>query len=106
MGGVVSNSHLELAAGLLQLEALAQTFAIRERTLIIKGENLSTTSWDKKGSTTTTNSASVYLLRLYTKVNVCICMIVIALNPEPMAPLQRPLSHLIRVIIADQSNVD
>ena len=43
-GGTISNSDLELAGGLLQLEALAHTFDICECTVLSKGGNLSTTT--------------------------------------------------------------
>ena len=62
--GTISNSDLELAGGLFQLEALSQTFDIRERTVLSKGDNLATTFWERKGSTTT-DSAPAYLLRLF-----------------------------------------
>ena len=62
--GTLTNSDLELAGGLLQLEALAQTFDIRERTVLSKGDNLNTTFWERKGSTTTTKPPA-YLLRLF-----------------------------------------
>ena len=45
-GGTIYNSDLELAGGLLQLEAFAQTFDICECTLLRKGDNLSTTFWE------------------------------------------------------------
>ena len=60
----ITNSDLELAGGLLHLEAIAQTFDIRERTVVSKGDNLNTTFWERKGSTTT-NSVPAYLLRLF-----------------------------------------
>lgn len=62
--GTITNSDLELAGGLLQLECIAQTFDIRERTVVSKGDNLNTTFWERKGSTTT-YSAPAYLLRLF-----------------------------------------
>jgi len=62
--GDITNSDLELAGGLIQLEALAQTFDIRERTVVSKGDNLNTTFWERKGSTTT-DSVPAYLLRLF-----------------------------------------
>eukprot|EP00984_Skeletonema_dohrnii_P027723 scaffold17355_cov90-Skeletonema_dohrnii-CCMP3373.AAC.1 len=43
-----TNSDLELAGGLLQLEAIAQTFDVRERTVLSKGDNLNTTFWERK----------------------------------------------------------
>ena len=49
----ISNSDLELTGGLLHLEALAQTFDIRERTILSNTDNLATLFWQRKGSTTT-----------------------------------------------------
>ena len=40
--GTISDSDLELAGGLLHLEALPQTFNIRERTVLSKTDNLNT----------------------------------------------------------------
>ena len=62
--GSITNSDLELAGGLLHLEAIAQSFDVRERTVLSKGDNLNTTFWERKGSTTT-DSAPAYLLRLF-----------------------------------------
>ena len=62
--GTITNSDLELAGGLLHLDAAAQSFDIRERTVVSKGDNLNTTFWERKGSTTS-NSAPAYLLRMF-----------------------------------------
>eukprot|EP00804_Cyclotella_cryptica_P015210 CCRYP_000735-RC/>CCRYP_000735-RC protein AED:0.15 eAED:0.31 QI:0/-1/0/1/-1/0/1/0/313 len=62
--GTISNSDLELAGGLIHLDCVAQTLDTRERTLLSKGDNLNTTFWERKGSTTT-DSAPAYLLRLF-----------------------------------------
>jgi hypothetical protein len=62
--GTINNSDLELAGGILQLDCLAQTFDIRERTALSKGDNLATTFWERKGSTST-DSPPAYLLRLF-----------------------------------------
>ena len=62
--GSLTNSDLELAGGLLHLDALAQCFDIRERTILSKGDNLATTFWERKGSTST-NASPAYLLRLF-----------------------------------------
>ena len=51
--GSITNSDLELAWGLIHFEAIAQTFDVRERTIVSKGYNLNTTFWERKGSTTT-----------------------------------------------------
>ena len=62
--GTITNSDLELAGGLLHLDALAQTFDVRERTVLAKGDNLNTTYWERKGSATT-DKPPAYLLRLF-----------------------------------------
>ena len=62
--GTITNSDLELAGGLFQFEALVQAFDVRERTALSKGDNLNTTFWERKGSTTT-DSPPAYLLRLF-----------------------------------------
>lgn len=62
--GAITNSDLELAGGLLHLEAAAQCFDIRERTILSKTDNMATMYWNRKGSATTT-SAPAYLLRMY-----------------------------------------
>jgi len=62
--GTISNSDLELAGGLLHLEALAQTFDIRERTALSKTDNLNTLFWQRKGSTTT-DKVPAHLLRMF-----------------------------------------
>ncbi|KAL7508643.1 hypothetical protein ACHAXN_005689 [Cyclotella atomus] len=49
----ITNSDLELAGGLLHLDCIGQTFDTRERTIVSKGDNLNTTFWERKGSTTT-----------------------------------------------------
>jgi hypothetical protein len=62
--GTLTNSDLELAGGLIHLDALAQAFDFREQTALSKGDNLNTTFWERKGSTTT-NKPPAYLLRLF-----------------------------------------
>lgn len=62
--GTITNSDLELAGGLIHLDAITHCFDVRERTVLSKGDNLSTTFWQRKGSTTT-NSPPAYLLRLF-----------------------------------------
>ena len=62
--GTITNSDLELAGGLLHLEAIAQTFDVRERTVLSKTDNLATLFWQRKGSTTT-DRVPAYLLRLF-----------------------------------------
>ena len=62
--GTITNSDLELAGGLLHLDALAQSYDIRERTIVSKTDNLPTMFWERKGSCTG-NSPPAYLLRLF-----------------------------------------
>jgi hypothetical protein len=59
--GSITNSDLKLAGGLLHLDALTSYFDVREPTVLSKGDNLSTTFWERKGSTSTA-SAPAYLL--------------------------------------------
>jgi hypothetical protein len=61
--GSISISDLELAGGLLHLDAIAHAFDIRERTVLSKTDNLATMFWQRKGSTTT-EKAPAHLLRL------------------------------------------
>ena len=62
--GTITNSDLELAGGLMHLEAITQAFDIRERTVLSKGDNLATTFWQRRGSTTS-DKPPAYLLRLF-----------------------------------------
>ena len=62
--GTITNSDLELAGGLIHLDAAAHSFDIRERTVVSKGDNLNTTFWERKGSATS-NSAPAFLLRMF-----------------------------------------
>jgi hypothetical protein len=62
--GTITNSDLELAGGLLHLDAIAHHFDVRERTLLSKTDNLATMFWQRKGSATTTD-APAHLLRLF-----------------------------------------
>ena len=62
--GTITNSDLELAGGLLHLDAAVQSFDVRERTIVSKGDNLNTTFWERKGSATS-NSAPAFLLRMF-----------------------------------------
>ena len=62
--GTITNSDLELAGGLMHLDCAAQSFDIRERTVLSRGDNLNTTFWERKGNTTT-DSVPAYLLRLF-----------------------------------------
>ena len=63
-GGTITNSDLEVEGGLLHLEALAQTFDIRERTVLSKTDNLNTIFWQQAGSATT-DKVPAHLLRLF-----------------------------------------
>ncbi|KAK1732369.1 hypothetical protein QTG54_016948 [Skeletonema marinoi] len=62
--GTISNSDLELAGGLLHLEAIAICFDVRERTLLSKTDNLATLFWQRKASATT-EKVPAHLLRLF-----------------------------------------
>ena len=62
--GSISNSDLELAGGLLHLEAIAQCFDTRERTLLSKTDNLNTLFWQRSASATT-EKVPAHLLRLF-----------------------------------------
>ena len=62
--GTISNSDLELAGGLFQLDVISQCFDVRERTILSKGDNLSTTFWERNGSTTSIKPPA-HLLRLF-----------------------------------------
>ena len=62
--GTITNLDLELAGGLLHLDALAQYYDVRERTILSKTDNLATLYWQRKGSATTTKPPA-YLLRLF-----------------------------------------
>jgi hypothetical protein len=61
--GRITNSDLELAAGVIQNDVAAHNFDICERTIASGSDNTPTLSWQAKGSTTTT-SAPAYLLRI------------------------------------------
>ena len=62
--GTITNSDLELAGGLLHLEAICQHYDVRERTLLSRTDNLATLFWERKGSATT-QKAAAHLLRLF-----------------------------------------
>ena len=62
--GSVTNSDLELAGGLLHLDVIAQSFDIRERTILSNTDNLATLFWQRKGNATTLKPPS-HLLRLF-----------------------------------------
>lgn len=62
--GTITIGELELAGGLLNLECAAQCFDIRERTVLSRGDNLTTTFLERKGCTSS-NTPTAYLLRLF-----------------------------------------
>ena len=62
--GTITNSDLELVGGLLHLEALAQTFDVRERTVLSKTDNLNALFWERKRSETM-EKAPAHLLHLF-----------------------------------------
>ena len=62
--GTITNSNLELTGGLLHLDAIAQYYDVRERTILSKTGNLATLYWQQKGSATTTEPPA-YLLCLF-----------------------------------------
>ena len=61
--GTITNSDLELAGGLLHLEAISQCFDVRERTLLSKTDNLPSLFWQRKGNAKSDVAAA--LLRLF-----------------------------------------
>jgi hypothetical protein len=62
--GTITNSDLELAGGLLHLQAMVQSCDVRERTILSKTDNLATLYWQRKGSATT-EACPAHLLRLF-----------------------------------------
>ncbi len=60
----ISNLDLELAGSLLHLDCAAQCLDVHEHTILSKGDNLATTFWEQKVSSST-NSPSAYLLWLF-----------------------------------------
>mmetsp|Transcript_14147 Transcript_14147/g.26545 ORF Transcript_14147/g.26545 Transcript_14147/m.26545 type:complete len:786 (+) Transcript_14147:1982-4339(+) len=62
--GTISISDLELAGGLLHLDVLSQHYAVPERTILSKTDNLATLYWQRKGSTTS-DKVPPHLLRLF-----------------------------------------
>ena len=62
--GTLTNSDLELAGGLLHLEAIANNFDVQERTVLSKTDNLAMLYCQQKGSATTT-APPAHLLRLF-----------------------------------------
>lgn len=56
--GCLSILDLELAATLRQHDVIAASIDIREQTLYTLSDNMSTTTWQTRGSTTTTGAAA------------------------------------------------
>ena len=63
-GGTLTNLDLELAGGLLLLEALAQTFGIQEHTVLCKTGNFNVLLLQQTGSATT-DKVRAHLLCLF-----------------------------------------
>jgi hypothetical protein len=61
--GTITNSDLELAATVLQHDAMCNTYDVREHTIHISTDNQATQAWQRHGSTTT-NAVPAFLLRL------------------------------------------
>ena len=62
--GTITNSALKLAGGILQLDAIYQSYDVRDRTIDIKTVNLGTIFWQRKGSASK-NSSPAHLRRLH-----------------------------------------
>ena len=60
--GTINNSDFELAGAMLERDAIAQCFDVRERTILTATDNTPTLFWSRKGSTTTTK-APAHLLK-------------------------------------------
>jgi hypothetical protein len=61
--GSVTNSDLELAATVIQQDAICHNYDVRERTIHTRTDNQATQSWQQHGSTTT-NTIPAFLLWL------------------------------------------
>jgi hypothetical protein len=61
--GTVTNSDLELAATVIQHDAICHNYDVRERTIHTSTDNRATQAWQRKCSTTT-NAVPAFLLRL------------------------------------------
>jgi hypothetical protein len=61
--GTVTNSDLELAATIIQHDAVCHTYDVREQTIHTGTDNQATQVWQQKESTTT-NAVPAFLLRL------------------------------------------
>ena len=62
--GTITMNDLELAGGLLHLDAAAHNFDVRERTILSRTDNSAALFWQRRGSTTST-SCTANILRLY-----------------------------------------
>jgi hypothetical protein len=72
--GSITNSDLELAGGLFHLDALSKCFDIREWTVLSKGDNLSTTFWECRDSTSTNSPLRVSPLPLWNAPTVLLIL--------------------------------
>jgi hypothetical protein len=61
--GTVTNSDLELAATIIQHDAVCHSYDVREQTIHTGTDNRAAQAWQQKGSTTT-NAVPAFLLRL------------------------------------------
>jgi hypothetical protein len=61
--GTITNSDLELAATIIQHDAICYTYDVREHTIHTSTDNQATQVWQQRGSTTT-NAVPAFLLRL------------------------------------------
>jgi hypothetical protein len=62
--GTITNSEMELAGGVAQLDVLAHQFDIRERTMHNSSENVATVWWQRKGAVLSSGPTS-RLLRIH-----------------------------------------
>jgi hypothetical protein len=61
--GTITNSDLELAATVIQHDAICHMYDVREQTIHTGTDNQATQAWQQKGSTTT-NAVPAFLLRI------------------------------------------
>ena len=67
--GTITVAQLELAGALLQHEAAAQCFDIRERTILSRTDNLNALFWSRKGSATDDRQLAALLRALAITTN-------------------------------------
>ena len=60
--GIVNNSELELAGGIIYSDCVAQCFVVTERTVLSRTDNTAGLWWQHKGSATFTSSPAHLLL--------------------------------------------